>query len=297
MRIRGVANILLRILPVLTGLLGGCVRAKPPQVQSRVLPTRTLSATPILSASPILSATMATETREANEVLGTVAVPVVAQSGEEREAYPQPTLESPTSTPTTISPQPTIVPTSTFLPSPTATWPAPSPSPTPPPATDIPYVVRYGDTLLSIASRFGSTVADIMSKNGIINPHMIYAGQELLIPVGYTPSATPIVGPVQHTVAAGETLSQLARLYRTTTTAILQENPQVTDSQHPAVGAVLTITIGTEPLVFTHRVRPGESLSRIAQMYGVSIGDLVQLNGLTDPNRVRVGQVLMIPTG
>lgn len=42
-------------------------------------------------------------------------------------------------------------------------------------------------------------------------------------------------------------------------------------------------------------VRAGDTLSRIAQQYGVTIDDLMAANDLTDPNLLNVGQTLIIP--
>ncbi|MBN1890677.1 MAG: LysM peptidoglycan-binding domain-containing protein [Thermoflexales bacterium] len=44
------------------------------------------------------------------------------------------------------------------------------------------YTVRYGDTLYSIARRYGTTVWAIASANRIANPNLIFAGQRLCIP-------------------------------------------------------------------------------------------------------------------
>jgi spore germination protein len=46
--------------------------------------------------------------------------------------------------------------------------------------------------------------------------------------------------------------------------------------------------------MFIHVVGPGETLYRIAQMYGVSIDSLIENNGLTDPNVLVIGQTLVI---
>lgn len=44
------------------------------------------------------------------------------------------------------------------------------------------YVVRSGDTLGAIASRYGVTVRAIMQANGLTNPDTLSLGQELIIP-------------------------------------------------------------------------------------------------------------------
>ena len=44
-----------------------------------------------------------------------------------------------------------------------------------------------------------------------------------------------------------------------------------------------------------HLVRYGETLSEIAQSYGLSMGDLMVLNGITDADDIRVGQRLVLP--
>ncbi|MBM6838475.1 LysM peptidoglycan-binding domain-containing protein, partial [Clostridium saudiense] len=41
------------------------------------------------------------------------------------------------------------------------------------------YVVQSGDTLSSIATRFGTTVASLVSINNIANPNLIYVGETL----------------------------------------------------------------------------------------------------------------------
>lgn len=43
------------------------------------------------------------------------------------------------------------------------------------------YITRPGDTLWSIAQRFGTTVDEIAKKNGMCNPNMLYPGTRLYI--------------------------------------------------------------------------------------------------------------------
>ena len=57
--------------------------------------------------------------------------------------------------------------------------PVPGPQPLPGPRT---YMVQHGDTLYSIAWRFGTNVWAIVQANGLWNPNYIYIGQRLIIP-------------------------------------------------------------------------------------------------------------------
>lgn len=48
---------------------------------------------------------------------------------------------------------------------------------------EVPYVVRKGDSLSSIASRFGVSQSALSSRNGISSPNLIKIGQKIIIPV------------------------------------------------------------------------------------------------------------------
>ena len=65
-----------------------------------------------------------------------------------------------------------------------------------------------------------------------------------------------------------------------------------------AVAPVLVVaTLALGANAGTYVVRPGDTLSAIAGRLGVSVGDLAGANGITDPNRVLVGQRLDVPGG
>ncbi len=80
-----------------------------------------------------------------------------------------------------VSPTPTAKPTASPTPavSPTA---RPSATPTPPAGSGRTYTVKAGDTLSSIAARFGTTVKVLSKLNGITNPSLIRTGQVLKLP-------------------------------------------------------------------------------------------------------------------
>ncbi|MDG1325311.1 MAG: LysM peptidoglycan-binding domain-containing protein, partial [Opitutales bacterium] len=48
---------------------------------------------------------------------------------------------------------------------------------------EVPYVVRKGDSLSIIASRFGVSLSALSSRNGIASPNLIKVGQKIIIPV------------------------------------------------------------------------------------------------------------------
>lgn len=101
------------------------------------------------------------------------------------------------------------------------------------------HVVRRGETLSSVAKRFGVKRADLADANDISTRARVRPGQELLIPrapavalAARTPAsgqptetvATTSASKVTHRVRRGETLSSIARLYSTTVAAIKRWN-------------------------------------------------------------------------
>ena len=94
----------------------------------------------------------------------------------------------------------------------------------PPTATQWPtptHVVQQGDTLFSIAQRYGTTVEAIRAANGLPD-NTIRAGQVLFIPASTQQLLSP--GYVEHTVAPNDTLFSIARRYGTTVEVIRQAN-------------------------------------------------------------------------
>jgi LysM repeat protein len=63
------------------------------------------------------------------------------------------------------------------------------------PLQSVTYVVEAGDTLGVIADKFSVPLFDIMTANGLTNQDFIQVGQELVIPLGGLPTATPTFTP------------------------------------------------------------------------------------------------------
>lgn len=93
-----------------------------------------------------------------------------------------------------------VIPTGGTTPPPATSVPATPPPQatsvpvTPPPGGQTIHVVQYGETLSSIARRYGTTTTAIAQANGIVNPNLIFVGQQLIIPTGGSvpqPTAVP----------------------------------------------------------------------------------------------------------
>ncbi|MCC9075253.1 LysM peptidoglycan-binding domain-containing protein [Litorilinea aerophila] len=101
------------------------------------------------------------------------------------------------------------------------------------------YVVRHRDTLSEIARKFGTTVEVLQRINRIRNPHRIFVGQRLCIPRVEMPP--PPEHKLFHRVQAGETLSEIAQMYRTTVRQLLRLNPQIRNPHRIPEGAILRV--------------------------------------------------------
>lgn len=62
-----------------------------------------------------------------------------------------------------------------------------------------------------------------------------------------------------------------------------------------AIDAAYTVVSSTPP-VSSHQVQPGETLSRIALLYGVSWQELARVNELENPNLIAVGRMILLGT-
>lgn len=156
--------------------------------------------------------------------------------------------------------------------------------------------VRSGETLSTIASRYGVSIAQLKMTNRI-RTNLIRPGQRLRIPFG---GADAVSDTKIYTVKAGDTLSTIASRYGVSVVRLKRANRLSGDSLR--IGDRLEIptqvTVSEAPKRVaqsrTHRVRSGESLYTIGKCYGVSVDRIKAANGLRR-NTIRVGQELVIP--
>jgi LysM repeat protein len=182
-----------------------------------------------------------------------------------------------------------------------------APTPTPEPFA---YVVEEGDSLGSIAQQFGVSAVSIMEANNLQNPNNVFIGQRLTIP-NYVPpnnnttnsggaSSDSAGGEgVSHVVQPAETLIGIAQKYGVDVNALAAAN-NVANRNQLRVGQKLTVPGITardaaEALGRVHVIQSGESLTAIAQQYGVSTEEIISFNNISNPNAIYVGQELIIP--
>lgn len=108
--------------------------------------------------------------------------------------------------------------------------------PVPEPASADTYTVKKGDTLSAISKRFGCTVQDIASLNGITNPNLIYSGQAIKLP-------NKSVAPAErtHIVAKGDTLWDISKKYNTTVSKLTAIN-NIANPNLIKVGQIILLT-------------------------------------------------------
>lgn len=113
------------------------------------------------------------------------------------------------------------------------------------------------------------------------------------------PSNLPAGTTIQHKVAAGEWLIQIARCYGASFTDVRNANPQVTDPNVISANTTVTVPrIGSvgkiygPPCVGTHTVQTGDTWASIAQRYNA---DILVLQAANPAALLSVGSVIKIP--
>ncbi len=156
------------------------------------------------------------------------------------------------------------------------------------PSTNNVYNVKNGDTLYSIAGRYGITVDSLKTANNLTSDNL-KIGQKLVIPSSSTPSS----GSTTYTVKSGDTLYGIASKYGISVDDIKKANGL--SSNLLQIGQKLTIPGGTSSTTnTTYTVQKGDNLYNIAQKYNVTVASIMNANNLNS-TLLQIGQVLKIP--
>ncbi|MFW7415289.1 LysM peptidoglycan-binding domain-containing protein [Demequina sp. SO4-18] len=171
-----------------------------------------------------------------------------------------------------------------------------------PAAADERHRVSDGDTVSALAVRYGTSVRSIIEANDLGSRALIIVGQQLTIPTAGAKSATAASGT--HTVAAGDTVWDLARRYGTTVSALVAVNgldarAVIREGQSltvPGGGAASPVSATSAPTgTARHTVGAGDTVWDLARRFGTSVSSIVSANGLDSRAVIREGQTLTIP--
>ena len=109
---------------------------------------------------------------------------------------------------------------------------------------------------------------------------------------GSIPSPPPDINYTTYVIQPGDTLSEIAQRFGTTTQALAQLNG-ISNPNLIYAGNTLKIPETSSPRYYT--IQPGDTLSGIAQKFGTTVQALAQANGISDPNLIYAGRTIQIP--
>ncbi|WP_020532825.1 LysM peptidoglycan-binding domain-containing protein [Flexithrix dorotheae] len=182
------------------------------------------------------------------------------------------------------------------------------------------HIVQRGESLYSIAQKYGATPQQILTLNGMQANQPIYVGQKLNVPAGgstpTSPSPQPSSGgglkPTFYTVQRGDSLYSISKKFGTTPQEIIKLNNM------PASGAInvgqrlqvgtSTQSSGSRPTPTTPSPQPGaqssqddvyivqrgDSLYSIAQRNGTTPQEILKMNNLAPNATIYLGQMLRV---
>lgn len=151
------------------------------------------------------------------------------------------------------------------------------------------YIVKSGDSLWSIAKKFGITVDELKKANNL-KSNLLSINQVLTIPKG---SSTEDNNDY-YIVKKGDSLWKIANQFNTTVDKLKEINKLSTNDL--SVGQKLLIKEKTTSTTKNnvYKVKAGDNLYKIANMYNVSVDDIKKANNLNS-NLLTINQELIIP--
>ena len=140
---------------------------------------------------------------------------------------------------------------------------------------DTTYVVQKGDSLWKIARMYGISVAELAAYNNIAPSKPIRIGQKLMIPAG----------------------SREVKIQKTTSGTAAKKSAKKTAAKKSGKKTVKKTQKAAIPADGVYIVKEGDSFSKIAAKYGVTVSAIAAANPGVSSNRLQIGQKLNLPSG
>ena len=122
-----------------------------------------------------------------------------------------------------------------------------------------------------------------MEKSNAVDP-LLYLGQDF----------NPVVGGDVHVVKIGDTLSGIAKTYKTTVTKLLELNKGIKDKNIIYIGQVINLPV--KETTKNYKIKSGDTLTGIAKKYGTNIVTLLKLNpSIKNPDIIVTGKTIKVP--
>ncbi|MGF7184862.1 LysM repeat protein [Desulfitispora alkaliphila] len=173
-----------------------------------------------------------------------------------------------------------------------------------------PYTIKPGDTFFKLSQRFNTTVAAIQSANPNVNPLNLQIGQVICIPKKPAPTPTPVPTPTPRPpfpecppdsiffeVDEGDTLATIADEFGLSVRILIAANPHIDPSVPLVPGEILCIPPVPECPENTtlYLIEEGDTFATIAELFGIELEALIDLNPHVDSANPEVGVVICLP--
>ncbi|HXF55795.1 MAG TPA: peptidoglycan DD-metalloendopeptidase family protein [Hyphomicrobiaceae bacterium] len=155
--------------------------------------------------------------------------------------------------------------------------------------------VKDGDTLYTLARRYGVSMSELMRVNGMSDPNL-KPGQSLRLPAGAkaVAKATP-AAQTDRTFAEQPSAPVVPAVASAAHTAPLPAAERPAKAETAVQAAPVAAPAAPAGWTDTYTIKSGDNLYGLARQRGVTVAELQRINGITDVHKVMPGQVLRVP--